>query len=393
MEADSRFTGCAVEAYRLSLGERGVLSDFLGSLKLELGPNVGTVDLYFLSTFFPLSEVTTKLIIDCDFWILLSFNQSVCQIVQRTRSLATVRVRLYSEELDLLQIPHAAPALGNLWNAIGTREVQSIELLCDGRKPPQRKLVLQEDVPLQHPGAPTLRAHNVTINTAFYHTSCSQRPSILHPLRHNSFPSMLWIHIHPCHPSFHWKDVQLENLRSMWLVSDHHVLIDPSFYERHPSLTSISTTRPYMQHEPAAQRKCSKVANEVPPLLEYLTTSPDFLWESKGPLALRCLHINAREPWSILAPISEPESPTFCDKVKKMVTIFQRIPTHRIHQMKVEFEFPAGISQHCSASDDFSCSCALQGKGMVLLESLAFRVDELSVPVYVSDSVRLILIL
>lgn len=74
-----------------------------------------------------------------------------------------------------------------------------------------------------------------------------------------------------------------------------------------------------------------------------------------------------------------------------MVRIFQRIPTHCVHQIKVEFELPAGTSQHCSALGDFACSCTLQGKGVTPLESLAFRVDELSVPVYVSGTDYLIL--
>lgn len=391
MKADNRFTGCAVEVYRSSLENRGVLSDFLGSLKLELGPKMSTIDLSFLSTFFPLSEITTKIIIDCDFWSLLSFNQAVCRIVQRSRTLATIKVRVYSQELDLLQVTHAAPALRSLWNTIGTRGMlDSVELLCDDRNPPQRTLILPEDIPLRDHNTPILHTRNVSINTVFY--GARQGLDILHSLLCNPSPSMLWVHIHPSHPSFPWEDIHLESLRSVWLTSDHHILIDSSFYKCHPNLISISTTRPYIASTTSTtQQKHSRTANRVPLSLEHLTTSPHFLWESKSPLALRYLHINAREPWNISAPTDEPKSPAFCNKVKQMVKAFRRIPIHPVHQMKVEFEFPTGVAQHCSASTDFSCSCALEGKGVAHLESLALRVDELSVPVYVSNSIHLIL--
>ncbi|KAJ3563727.1 hypothetical protein NP233_g8755 [Leucocoprinus birnbaumii] len=362
MFASKTFIPSASETFRSRLEEKGIIQHFLGSTKITLSMDLDDNFIALLTEFLCMPRVT----IDFDFWALIHLNQTT----------------------TLLEDNRCIPATDNLWKALGSRVLENVELVCDDRDPPYRS-----EEGAYEPVTPVLRAsapiqiHYLELSTAFTQPCCN---AMFQPLLRNCFPSILCIHVHQRYRSFGWRTTRLDSLFALWITSDHHIRIDPSFYKSHPRLSSITTVTPFscLSHTPRSPSRCKlAVANVVQPDLRRLSTSPHIGWKLGKVCALESLEITAREPWDFDEFLDgyHANSAGFCQKVNAMTAVFRGIPASRISETRVEFELPRGVAEHCLALQterDWDCACFLGAKGVDTLVSVRLQVDDLSEVVY-----------
>ncbi|KAJ3575948.1 hypothetical protein NP233_g768 [Leucocoprinus birnbaumii] len=386
MRASNLFAPSAAETLCSRLEERGIIQYFLGTVKVLLPVDLDDTLTSFLTEFFPLAKVA----VDCDFWALLHLNQTICRIIQKVQALSSIRIRLHSTEVTLLQDDHCMPAMDSLWKALGSRTLENVELICDDRDPPHRpegENVYQPITPVAQAPAP-IQARYLEISTVFTQP-CRNKTQILQPLLHSSFPTILWIHVHPIYKAFDWDNVRLDGLFSLWIITDRHIRIRPSFYKSHPRLSSISTVAPFSLSSPTPQPPLRNLtgANVVQPDLRRLSTSPNIGWKLGKKCVLESLEITARDPWEFEDFLNgyRGNSVRFCEKVKGMTAVFRGIPARRLTRTRIDFEFPRGVADHCSAfqtEDDRGCSCSLRATGVESLLWVRFQFDHLTEVVY-----------